>query len=64
MSISTEMHCDACGELLFKHGAVGRVYMEKKARKEGWQIGKYHLCPKCKKKGISQLKKEGWLSSR
>lgn len=61
MAIATEMYCDGCGALRHFNGAVGKNLMERLARKDGWSIGKYHLCPECKEKGIIRLKKEGWL---
>ena len=61
MAIATEMYCDACGEIRHLNGSVGKNLMERLARKDGWQIGKYHLCPECKDKGITRLRKEGWI---
>jgi len=61
MAIATEMYCDGCGALRHYSGSVGKVLMERMARKDGWQIGKYHLCQECKAKGVNCLKKEGWI---
>lgn len=61
MSFETAVHCEGCGDTYYICDIVPKRLMVKKARDYGWSIGKYHLCPECKKKR-SQLKKEGWLN--
>jgi Fe2+ or Zn2+ uptake regulation protein len=63
MALATEMYCDGCGEIRHFNNCIGKVAMERWARQDGWSIGKYHLCPECRKKK-SQLIKEGWLTKR
>lgn len=63
MALATEMYCDGCGEIRHYSGCVTKSLMQRLARKDGWSIGKYDLCPECRKKK-SQLIKEGWLSKR
>ena len=63
MSFETDIYCDGCGEVIFycAHDSVStKGGMIRQARKQGWSIGKYHLCPKCKK-NRTKLKKEGWI---
>lgn len=61
MAIATEMYCDACGETIHRSKAISKTTMELLAKVDGWSVGKYHLCPECKAKGVKRLKKEGWL---
>lgn len=63
MSFELDIHCDACGNTLYycSHTNVPtKGFMIRQARKSGWSVGKYHLCPECKK-NISKLKKEGMI---
>ena len=57
----TTIICDGCGGVISYAQIVNKTGMTMTARKKGWSIGKYHLCPECKKKR-SQLKKEGRLN--
>lgn len=64
MSFETDIHCDSCGASVYicHHDYVAtKKIMIKKARENGWAIGKYHLCPDCKGKR-EKLKKDGWLN--
>lgn len=61
MSFETDVHCDGCGETIYISRIVPKWLITEKARSEGWSIGKYHLCPECKKKR-RQLRNEGWLN--
>lgn len=63
MALATEMYCDGCGEIRHFHGCVGKLLMERLARKDGWSVSKYHLCPECRTKK-SQLIKDGWLKKK
>ncbi len=60
MAIATEIYCDGCGDTLHYNGCVGKNLMQRLARKNGWSIGKYDLCPKCKS-NRNHLIKNGWL---
>ena len=56
----TEIVCDVCALCITRQTIVTKGDMIKIARKNGWSVGKYHLCPDCKKiRG--QLIKDGWL---
>lgn len=64
MSFEVDIHCDGCGETIYichHDRVVTKGLMIRKARKHGWSIGKYHLCPECRKKR-NKLKAEGWLT--
>lgn len=58
MSFETAVHCDGCGDTIFICQIVPKWLITEKARESGWSMGKYHLCPECKKKR-GQLKKDG-----
>jgi len=60
MSLCTEIYCDGCGVGLRYSGCIGKTHIQRWARKDGWSIGKYDLCPDCKK-NRKQLKKDGWI---
>jgi len=60
MARATEMYCDGCGKIRHYSGCVCNIHMEKLARKDGWSIGKWDLCPDCKKQK-QKLKREGWI---
>lgn len=60
MALATEMYCDGCGEIRHFNSCIGRTVMERMARKDGWSVGKYHLCPVCRK-NKKQLIKDGWI---
>lgn len=61
MAFCTEIVCDACSDCITKGRLCTKGQMIRNARDQGWSIGKYHLCPECKKKR-KQLIKEGWLN--
>lgn len=64
MSFELDIHCDVCGETVFycsQNRVPGKYPMIRMARNKGWSIGKYHLCPGCKKKR-RQLIADGRLS--
>lgn len=61
MGFCTEIVCDVCASCITRGTIVTKGNMIKIARKNGWSVGKYHLCPDCKKKR-SQLIKDGWLN--
>lgn len=61
MSFETTIHCDGCGEPLYWSKIISKASVVARARKDGWSIGKNHLCPECRKKK-SKLKKEGWIT--
>lgn len=50
MSFCTEIVCDGCCDCI----TIGKICTESQmihnARANNWSIGKYHLCPECKKK--------------
>ena len=60
MSFETSVYCDGCGDTVYILSIAPKWMIVKRARENGWSIGKYHLCPECKKKR-RQLKKDGWL---
>lgn len=60
MAMATEMYCDGCGEIRHYNGCVGKILMVRLARKDGWSIGKWDLCPSCKNQK-HRLKREGWI---
>lgn len=60
MAKATEVYCDGCGETLHIHGIWNKGSITLYARKNGWSVGKYDLCPNCKGRR-AQLKKEGWI---
>lgn len=60
MAMATEMYCDGCGAIRHYNGCIGKVYMKRWARKDGWSIGKWDLCPNCKNQK-HRLKREGWI---
>lgn len=63
MSFEVDIHCDACGDTVYycsHYNVITKGRMIKHAREHGWSIGKYHLCPDCKKKR-NKLKAEGLL---
>lgn len=61
MGFCTEIVCDACSVCITRGAIESKGHMISLARKQGWSVGKYHLCPECKKKRI-QLIKDGWLN--
>lgn len=42
--------CDGCGQQLVYGNIMPQNRLIVLARQERWSIGKYHLCPSCKKK--------------
>ncbi len=58
VSLETAIHCDGCGETLCWRKVISKATIVAVAREYGWSIGKYHLCPQCKKLK-SKLIKEG-----
>ena len=60
MAFCTEIICDACASCITIGTIATKGSMVRTARKQGWSIGKYALCPECKKKR-KQLIKDGWL---
>lgn len=60
MAFCTEIVCDACGICITKNTLRTKGQMIHIARQEGWSIGKYHLCPECRKRR-RLLIKEGWI---
>lgn len=61
MGFCTEMVCDVCTTCITRTTIMTKKDMIRIARNQGWSVGKYHLCPDCKKKR-SQLIKDGWLN--
>ena len=61
MAFCTEIVCDACATCITRGTIVTKGGMIRDARTRGWSIGKYHLCPECRKKR-RQLIKENWLN--
>lgn len=49
MDSITAIQCDGCGLEMFFNSIVSKWLIVNIARKEGWSVGKWHLCPKCKK---------------
>ncbi len=60
MAFCTEIVCDGCSFYITKSRILSKEQMIHIAREAGWSIGKYHLCPECRKKR-HQLIKDGWL---
>ena len=60
MGFCTEIVCDACSNCLTRGRIVTKGSMVRMARGQGWSVGKYHLCPDCKKIR-RKLIKDGWL---
>lgn len=44
----TSIFCDCCGNGFSFPDVVSKKVMVSVARKDGWSIGKQHLCPKCR----------------
>lgn len=44
----TSIFCDCCGSGFSFPDVVSKKVMVSVARKDGWSIGKQHLCPKCR----------------
>ena len=61
MGFCTEVVCDGCADVIHRNRILSKGLITRIARKEGWSIGKYTLCPKCKK-NRAKLKKDGWLN--
>lgn len=60
MSFKTSICCDGCGDSLYCMDILTKQYITSSAREFGWSVGKYHLCPECKKKRAALIK-EGYL---
>lgn len=60
MAFCTEIVCDACNDCITRGTLCTKGKIIHIARKAGWSVGKYHLCPECRGKR-KQLIKEGWL---
>lgn len=60
MAFCTEIVCDGCSNCITRGTLVTKGHMISYARECGWSIGKYHLCPACKK-NRKKLIAEGWL---
>ena len=52
--------CDGCGQQLAYANIMPKNRLIVLARQEKWSIGKYHLCPSCKKK-MKELIEGGYL---
>lgn len=52
--------CDGCGLQQQSHIIMPKNRLIVLAKQEGWSIGKYHLCPFCKKK-MKELIEGGYL---
>lgn len=57
----TAIICDGCGGAIAYADNVHKCILVMIAREKGWSIGKYHLCPDCKKMR-KKLKKDGVLN--
>lgn len=53
--IKTVVTCDQCGEQLFYFIALSNAHTIHFARKDGWSMGKKHLCPRCRKRKASAV---------
>lgn len=62
MGFITGIQCDGCGLEMFFASIEPKWLITDRARKEGWSIGKWHLCPECKKHR-RELIKDGTLES-
>lgn len=60
MCFETAIYCDGCGEALNWGKVISKTTIVAIARRNGWSIGKNHLCTECRKKK-SKLKMEGWI---
>ena len=60
MGFITGIQCDGCGLEMFFASIEPKWLLVDRARKEGWSIGKWNLCPECKKHR-RELAKDGML---
>ena len=60
MGFYTEIVCEGCSTCITIGSIATKGSMRRIARKNGWSVGKYHLCPDCRK-NRKKLVKEGWL---
>ena len=49
--------CDGCGLEMYFESIEPKYMIVDRARKNGWSVGKLHLCPQCRK-NKKELKKE------
>lgn len=49
--IRTSIICDRCGCSFSLHNIVPKYLIIDFARENSWSVGKYHLCPDCRKNG-------------
>ncbi len=61
--IITGALCNKCGESIYWHTHLGKVYVVKWLRDAGWSVGKRDndgqertLCPKCREKSRKNIK--------
>ena len=45
---ATSIFCDKCGCGLQFSSIEPKWFVVKKAREDGWSVGKRHLCPECR----------------
>lgn len=55
MAVYAVIECDRCGKTSW-YGHIGKTYILKWSRENGWSIGKQHLCPNCRKKKTTTTK--------
>lgn len=59
MAFRRIIECDGCSFYMDYSNHVNIKIMTEDARKKGWSIGKWHLCPTCKNdKEIKKMLKE------
>ena len=61
MAFYTEIECDSCNTSITRGTIVTKGEMVRTARSRGWSVGKYHLCPTCRKER-NRLKKKGLIN--
>ncbi len=50
MAIETYIYCDKCGDGYAWHTAMNTTRAVMLMRQKGWTVGKYWLCPNCKRR--------------
>lgn len=60
MAMATEMYCDGCNKVIHHDSIRTKGSMIRSARKQGWSVGKWDLCPYCRK-NKKKLKEQGYI---
>ena len=60
MAFCSEIVCDGCGVSISIMRIATKGEMIRLARSDGWSVGKWELCPDCRRKK-AELLKNGWI---